>query len=318
MGLTKHFFVINPTAGKVDVSVKLTEKIDNLFKMLKEEYRIYITKGKEDAKNYCKDICKKEEGNLRFYAVGGDGTLNEVVNGVKVHEKASVGVLPYGTGNDFIKNFDNKNFFDLKGQVLAEAEKVDLLRVKDTSCINICNIGFDAKVASNVNKFKKLPFINGGTAYTLALFYSLIQRMHQNFEICLDDMEVIKGKFLLSTFSNGLSYGGGYKAAPLAQINDGLMDVCIVKKVSRFNLVKLLGVYKKGEHLDNEEIRKYIIYKKCKRVTIKSNNKFCISVDGEIFEDNKLELSIEEEAINFLVPKVEEEIEIPSLSANNI
>lgn len=165
---------------------------------------------------------------------------------------------------------------------------------------------------------KKLSFISGGTAYTLALFYSLVHRMHQNFEILLDNKEVIKGKFLLCTFSNGVSYGGGYKAAPLAKVNYGLIDVCIVKKVSRFKLVKLLGLYKNGKHLDNEEISRYIIYKKWKNISISSNGKFCISVDGEIFEDNKLDLSIEEEAINFLVPKIEEEVRIPSVSAITI
>lgn len=201
---------------------------------------------------------------------------------------------------------------------MGKSVKVDLLRVKDTSYINICNIGFDAKVASNVNKFKKLSFISGGTAYTLALFYSLVHRMHQNFEILLDNKEVIKGKFLLCTFSNGVSYGGGYNAAPLAKVNYGLIDVCIVKKVSRFKLVKLLGLYKNGKHLDNEEISRYIIYKKWKNISISSNGKFCISVDGEIFEDNKLDLSIEEEAINFLVPKIEEEVRIPSVSAITI
>ena len=93
-------------------------------------------------------------------------------------------------------------------------------------------------------------------------------------------------------------------------------------KVSRFKLVKLLGAYKNGEHLDNDEISKYIIYRKCKEVTVTSNNKFYISVDGEIFEDNKLKVSIEEEAINFLVPKVieeeviQEKMRIPSVSAN--
>ncbi|NLL29841.1 MAG: diacylglycerol kinase family lipid kinase [Clostridiales bacterium] len=322
MGLTKHYFIINPKAGKFDISEKLRERIDNLFKDIDEDYTIYITKGIGDAEDYCKNICQNETGSLRFYAAGGDGTLNEVVNGIKGCDNASVGVLPYGTGNDFIKNFEKVDFLNLDGQVVGKSEKIDLLRVKDKGCINICNIGFDAKVASQVNKFKKLPFMNGATAYTLALFYSLLNRMHENFEITLDNNEVIKGNFLLCTFSNGVSYGGGYKAAPLAKINDGLFDVCLVKKVSRFKLVKLLGAYKNGEHLDNDEISKYIIYRKCKEVTVTSNNKFYISVDGEIFEDNKLKVSIEEEAINFLVPKVieeeviQEKMRIPSVSAN--
>ena len=247
MTKNKHFFVINPEAGKVNVSDKISNDINEIFKDLYDEYRIYITKGKNDATNYVKNICESEEGNLRFYACGGDGTLNEVINGIIGYENASVSVIPYGTGNDFVKNFESEiNFYDITRHIKSETQEVDLLNVNGLYSVNLCNIGFDAKVAENMVKFKKFPFLNGQGAYTLSIFYSLIHKMYNTFDIMIDNNELIHGDFLLCAIANGKSYGGGYIGAPLAEVNDGFIDLCIIKKVSRVKLVKLIKFYEEG------------------------------------------------------------------------
>ena len=138
MTKNKHFFVINPEAGKVNVSDKISNDINEIFKDLYDEYRIYITKGKNDATNYVKNICESEEGNLRFYACGGDGTLNEVINGIIGYENASVSVIPYGTGNDFVKNFESEiNFYDITRHIKSETQEVDLLNVNGLYKVHI-------------------------------------------------------------------------------------------------------------------------------------------------------------------------------------
>lgn len=299
----KHFFVINPKAGSENVSEKIISKIHNTFKSIEEYYKIYITTCKEDATRFSRSICEEDTGDLRFYAIGGDGTLNEVINGIIGYNNASVSVLPYGTGNDFTRNFQNVDFLDLNGHINGRKEKIDLLYIKNLYCVNLCNIGFDAKVAENMNKFKKLPFVKGRAAYTLSIFYSLIHKLYTNLEIEIDNDEIIKGDFLLCAIANGTCYGGGYKGAPLAKIDDGFIDVCIVKKVSRFKLIKLINIYKNGTHLENNEIKKCIIYRKCKIINITSKDKFSISIDGEIFEDKKLNASIREKSFNFLIPQ---------------
>ena len=303
MTTTKHFFVINPEAGKVNISEKISKDINEIFKNSTDQYKIYITKGKNDATNFTKKICESEDGNLRFYACGGDGTLNEVINGVIGYDNASVSVIPYGTGNDFVRNFESTiNFYDIKKQINSDIEEVDLLNVNGLYSVNLCNIGFDAKVAENMVKFKKFPFINGQGAYTLSVFYSLIHKMHNTLDILIDDKELIHGDFLLCVIANGSSYGGGYVGAPLAKINDGLVDLCIIKKMSRLRLVKLINLYKEGKHLDSKDLEGYVIYKKCKKINIKSNKNFTTCVDGEIFIDNNLDISLENKAIKFLIP----------------
>ncbi|MCF0147690.1 MAG: YegS/Rv2252/BmrU family lipid kinase [Clostridium sp.] len=303
MSETKHYFIINPEAGKTDVSEKISNEVIKAFKGKSDEYNIYITKGKNDATNFTKDICQKEVGDLRFYACGGDGTLNEVVNGLIGYKNASASVIPYGTGNDFINNFSsNINFFDIEKQIEFEEEEIDLLRVNDKYSVNLCNIGFDAKVAENMNKFKRFPLISGQGAYTLSVFYSLLHKMYSNLEILIDNEETIEGDFLLCVVANGMTYGGGYKGAPLAKINDGLIDVCIFKKVSRLKLLRLINVFKKGEHLENEEMKEYFIYKKCRSIHIRSKNDFTVCIDGEILVDKNIDINLERKAVNFLVP----------------
>lgn len=306
MSETKHYFIINPEAGKIDVSEKISNEIIKAFNGKKDEYMIYITKGKNDATNFTEDICKKEKGNLRFYACGGDGTLNEVVNGLIGYKNASASVIPYGTGNDFVNNFStNINFFDIEKQIEFEEEEIDLLKVNDKYSVNLCNIGFDAKVAENMNKFKRFPLISGQGAYTLSVFYSLLHKMYSNLEILIDNEETIEGDFLLCVVANGMTYGGGYKGAPLAKINDGLIDVCIFKKVSRSKLLKLINVFKRGEHLENEEMKEYFIYKKCRSINIKSKKDFTVCIDGEILIERNIEINLERKAVNFLVPNKE-------------
>ncbi|MDV4151641.1 YegS/Rv2252/BmrU family lipid kinase [Clostridium sp. AL.422] len=303
---TKHFFIINPEAGKIDASEKLSYEIQKAFENKSDVYQIYITKGKNDATNFTENICKTESGNLRFYACGGDGTLNEVINGLIGYKNASASVIPYGTGNDFINNFSSSHsFFDIQRQIESNEEEIDLLKVNDKYSVNLCNIGFDAKVAENMNKFKHFPLLSGQGIYTLATFYSLLHKMYSNLEILIDNDEVIQGDFLLCVVANGMTYGGGYKGAPLAKINDGLIDVCIFKKVSRLKLIKLINVYKRGEHLDNEEMKKYFIYKKCRYIEIKSKNDFTVCIDGEILIEKNINISLERKAINFLVPHKE-------------
>lgn len=306
MTITKHFFIINPKAGKNDVSEKISKEIKKVFNGKNDNYKIYITKGENDATSFTENICKNETGNLRFYACGGDGTLNEVVNGLIGYKNASASVIPYGTGNDFVNNFSSSsNFFDIEKQIEFEKEEIDLLKVNDKYSVNLCNIGFDAKVAENMNKFKRFPLISGQGAYTLSIFYSLLHKMYSNLEILIDNKELIQGDFLLCVVANGMTYGGGYKGAPLAKINDGLIDICIFKKVSRLKLIRLINVFKKGEHLENEEMNEYFIYKKCKSIHIKSNNNFTVCIDGEILVEKDIEINLERKAINFLVPHKE-------------
>ncbi|MEG0296483.1 MAG: YegS/Rv2252/BmrU family lipid kinase [Clostridium sp.] len=301
----KHYFIVNPLAGKKDRTSEIQDKVESFFKIYKEkQYEIYVTKSKCDATRFVKEECYKNPNHsLYFYSCGGDGTLNEVVNGAANYDNAIVSVIPYGSGNDFVRNFkDDVDFFDMDSILNGEVIDVDLIKVLDRYSVNICNVGFDAKVAHNMNMFKKLPLVSGEFSYNLSVLYCLLNTLSSKFKITLDDDKVFEDDFLLSAIANGKCYGGGYKGVPLAEISDGYIDICAIRTVSRFKLLSLLNLYKEGKHVGNEEVKKYVIYEKCKKVKIESEKYFTICIDGETYIDKSVEFNICEKKIKFLLP----------------
>ncbi|HAQ40909.1 MAG TPA: lipid kinase, partial [Clostridiales bacterium] len=122
-----------------------------------------------------------------FYACGGDGTLHEVVNAACGFNHVSVGVIPCGSGNDFIKNFDNAdNFHSIESQINGKSVNLDLIKVMNEFAVSVCNIGFDADAAFNMHKFKKVPFVSGSGRYFLSVFYCLMKKLGKNLEIIID------------------------------------------------------------------------------------------------------------------------------------
>ncbi|NLL60928.1 MAG: hypothetical protein GX243_08750, partial [Tissierellia bacterium] len=111
-----------------------------------------------------------------------------------------------------------------------------------------------------------------------------------------------KGTFLIGVVANGQYYGGGYKCAPLAELNDGILDLCFVENISRPKIVTLLGSYKKGEHLENPKINKYLTYDKLNSAMIKFNEPTNVCMDGDRFIYSEISISTERNALRFWLP----------------
>ncbi|MDF2567464.1 MAG: lipid kinase [Oscillospiraceae bacterium] len=299
----KHFFIVNPAAGKTGSYKDALTKIHDESKKHSIIYDIHITKDKDDARDFVRQVCENDDDVLHFYACGGDGTLNEVANGCIGYKNASVGVVPYGTGNDFIKNFSNTaNFSDISEQIHSAPLPIDVIKINNRYAINVINIGFDATIAHHMTKFKQLPYVSGSTAYSMALVYCLTKKLGNHLKLTLDDDSVINNNMLLAVIANGHCYGGDYKCAPLAEINDGLIDICCVKKVSRFKIANFVKYYKEGTHLSQAKLKESITYKKCNKISVSSPNPFIASIDGEIIHVHSLHCEVIKSGLNFLVP----------------
>ena len=299
----KHIFVVNPRAGKVDRVEEITNKLKEFDGEI--EYEIYVTKAKGDARTYVHSYLESHDKNetYRFYAIGGDGTLHDVTNGAYGFENAEVACYASGSGNDFIKNYGNgPEFRDLKSLINGKSEKIDLLKVGEKVCINIFNYGFDGEVTFAMHNYKRWPLVSGKMAYNLAVVQCLLFKMNSQMKVTIDDEVVYDGKALLIAVANGHTYGGGYHCAPEAKINDGLIDVCLAKKISRFQASGLMSLYKNGKHLNNPKFKDLIIYKKCTKVVIESPKPVAYAIDGETFRDPKIEITILPLALNFVVP----------------
>ena len=299
----RHIFVVNPIAGNGNYQQEIANNIQSLFKDKKISYEIYYTKFKGDAYEYIKNKSQDLIPTV-FYACGGDGTLHEVVNAAYNFNHINVGVIPCGSGNDFVKNFNNsENFVNVESQLNGQQIKIDLIKVNDRYASSVCNIGLDADAAFNMHKFKKFPFLNGSSRYILSVLYCLFKKLGKELDVTIDNSYNMHDSYLIGVMANGHSYGGGYKCAPLAMINDGIIDLCFVKKISRLQILSLLSVYKVGEHLTNEKIKKFITYKKCKTLKITSKEPINLCMDGDSFIYDDLELSIVPQALNFWLPK---------------
>ncbi len=298
----KHIFIINPAAGKDREKKWLCESIDAAGKKLGIEAEKYFTRGEGDAYLFAKMVSESGE-EARLYACGGDGTLNEVVNGVGVSENVSVGCVPCGTGNDFVKNFSDKSaFLDIEKQLLSETHKIDLIETMGKYSVNICNLGFDADVAGGMKKFKRLPLVNGSMAYTMAVIAGLVNKLGFRASFVFDGEKKIERDIMLMAVGNGICYGGGYYGTPEAKIDDGLLDVCIVSKISKLKILDLIKVYKDGKHVGDEKLKDIIDYFRCKTVTVKAEKPFNLSYDGEIAVTDEAEIKIIGGGLKFCNP----------------
>lgn len=298
----KHVIVINPKAGTKKDCSKIEEIIKEAFKGL--NYEVYITKEPLDATRFVREYLQNESEKVRFYSCGGDGTLNEIANGIMGFPNAELACYPIGSGNDFIKYFGTKeDFLNFKNLINGEAMKIDCIKYNDNYAVNIFNIGLDANVVVLQRKFKKLPLISGKGAYNLGVVASILGKIAYNYKIKVDGELIYDGKTTLCAVCNAKCYGGGYYCAPKAEVDDGLIDVCMVKKVSRITFARLVKVYKAGNHLNNPKVAPYIIYKQGKVVEIEITKPLYYSIDGETGKSSNIKLEIMPKSLQFVIPK---------------
>lgn len=290
----KHYILVNPVAGnkrglKRGITIKkLLTKYNIDSTIVVSEYSGHLTK-------IAYDLSHKHK--CRFYSVGGDGTLNEIVTGI-IGSSSDIVVVPCGTGNDFIKSISK--YLSMRKIIInsinKESTPTDILKLnKSKYCINILNCGFDAMVAKNVDYFRNIPFISGKAKYNLSIFYTLLANRNYKFKLRVDN-NILKQNFTLIAIANGKYYGGGICPCPEANTNDGILDICAIDSTRVREKVKLLPKYKKGKHTDLEQA--HIL--NGNKVQLVSNRPFPISIDGEVFYDKKISAKVLRNAINIV------------------
>lgn len=297
----KHIFIVNPAAGAEDS----TEFVKNAAaKSGLSNYEIHRTSAPGEATEYIKSVLKDTENEYRFYSCGGDGTLNEVVNGVVGCDNASVTVFPCGSGNDFIKYYGSaKDFSDIKALVNAKTRKIDVLKTCGRYAINAIHFGFDTFVLRTMLKVRRKFLIGGKNAYTTGVITALLKGMKTKCQLIVDGEKLGGDDMLLCTLCNGRYVGGSYKSAPLSLNDDGLIEVCHVNPVSRLKFITLISAYKNGTHIGSKKFEKIVNYKRAEKIEIKGNKDFYISIDGELVKTESCTVEIIKKAINFAVPE---------------
>lgn len=305
----KHLFILNPVAGSKDRTAVITQAVEKLGL---EKASVYVTVCAKDAIREVGEQLENADEHVRIYACGGDGTFNEVVTGIirSGNKNCSVAVIPTGSGNDFIKAFPSltpSDFRDLRRVVKADTTALDVILVTDSHSgteyisVNVASAGFDSAVADGMGKYRRI--LGGKGSYNMSLAECFLKYETYKYTVICDGENLFGGEkaCMFALAANGNYYGGAYKAAPYAKVDDGYMDFICIDRVSRGQFLKLVGVYKKGEHL--EKAKEVVTYRKCKELQFLSPNRIPFNVDGEIILMSDPKLRILEGAVNLVLPK---------------
>ncbi len=294
-----HLFIINPAAGSRDRTKQYSVAIHELCTARALDYRIEVSSAPGECRRIAREAAETGE-EYRIYACGGDGTLNEVVSGAAGFDNVSVTVFSGGSGNDFVKIFSEpKAFFDLERLLDAEETEFDLIRCNEDISLNICSVGLDARIGTDVANYKRIPLLSGFRAYAVSTVVNVCRGIAEHYTVEVDG-EVIDGEHTLICACNGRYYGGGFNPVPQADPTDGLLDVLLITKVSRLKVAQVIGMYKAGRYAELPQLVRHI---RTNRVLIRCDGPTAINLDGELRVSDTVDMRIAQEKIRFFYPK---------------
>lgn len=299
----KHLFVVNAVAGR-GRALAIREQLCRYDGQL--DYEIYETKGRRDATAFVRARCESDPEPMRFYACGGDGTLQEVASGLVGYPQASLAAYACGSGNDFVKCYGGRErFLDIDRLIRAEETPIDLIHLNDGHvAVNACHFGFDSAVAVVMDKVRHKKIIGGKNAYLTGVAHAFFTAMTTRCTVTVDGETLNEdGRLLLCTIANGQYVGGSYHCAPRSRNDDGLLDVCLVRPLPRIKLLTLIRYYKEGKHLDDPRLRDLVIWRRGRCVEVQSPDPdFACALDGEIIHNPHFQVTAAEREVRFAVP----------------
>ena len=293
----KHLFIINPAAGKKNSTARLEEALARLS----FDHEVLYTHQAGDAEEFARRAAQSGD-EIRIYACGGDGTLNEVVNGAAGYDNAAITCVPKGTGNDFLKIFGENYrtlFRDLEALAQGPQAPFDLIDCNGRLGIDVVCTGLDARIAADVHRYKGWHFVSGMGAYVLALLENvLFKKISCPMKVHIGDKH-LDAEATLMCVCNGRHYGGGFMPVPDAMPDDGVLDMLYIKKVSLFQLPGLVGKYAKGKY---RSLSEYITDYHGQQVHFSSDQPLTTVVDGEVMKGTEFTVSLSPKKINFFYP----------------
>ena len=294
-----HLFIINPAAGSRDRTKQYSLAIHEICTARNLDYRIEVSSAPGECRRIAREAAESGEP-YRIYACGGDGTLNEVVSGAAGYDNVSVSVYSGGSGNDFVKLFSEpKAFFDLERLLDAEETTFDLSRCNDDFSLNICSVGLDARIGTDVANYKRIPLLSGFRAYAVSTVVNVIRGIAQHYVVEING-ETIDADHTLICACNGRFYGGGFNPVPEADPTDGLLDVLLINKVSRLQVAQVIGKFKDGRY---KELPHLVRHLKTKRLVVRCDTPNPINLDGELRISDTVDIRVAEEKIRFFYPR---------------
>ncbi len=282
--------IVNPAAGRGQAA-RLAPEAGRILEGLGVPFDVQRTTQPEEATRLAEQA--SQEGCRPVVALGGDGTINEVLNGlVRAHVNGgpvgTMAVIPAGSGNDF--NYMLRPSDGLEGACrrLAEGRTrlIDVGRIDERYFANGVGIGFDAVVNVVSRRHRRL---RGLPLYLLAVLETVfIYYKAPLLTIRYDDAEVTAPMLMISAM-NGRRFGGGFLVTPQAKVDDGLLDLCLARQVSRPGILRLIPHFIRGTHVQQPTVT----MARARKVTVTSEAGLASHVDGEIYTTDARRLEIE-------------------------
>lgn len=305
----KTLFIVNPKAGKGKPS-DLINELKPAINKYEINGELVFTEEQGDARLLTQKAISK--GVRHFVVVGGDGTLNEVVNGIFMQKEVPssefyLGIIARGTGNDWSRYYNMPHSINEAMSVIAgdysipqDIGKIEYINndiSKDAYFINIAGFAFDAAVVQATNEMLERGK-RKKSAYLFNLLKVMIRHKNVPMEIQVNNQLIADNVFSIS-IGNGKYSGGGMVQTPNAVINDGYLDITIYLNLTRWAVIKNVSKLYNNRILEVKGIKDF----KTKELIVKTNNSSLAEIDGEIIEGNTFKISVIEQSLNILCPK---------------
>jgi diacylglycerol kinase (ATP) len=287
-----YLIILNPSSQHG----KALEVKDSLTSMLKNfglDFTLHISSSLADI---VETIKKNLDNYTNFISVGGDGTIHCIANAL-VNTGKNMGCIPMGSGNDIARNLNIPLEMEAACQVLksCHVKKIDMGLINSKYYyLAVSGAGFDSVVNDLANN-TRFP-IKGPAKYSYAVYKTLLTYRSKKFHIKYDGTDrTVDAMFLV--VGNMASYGGGMKITPNADPEDGILDVCIIKRMSKLHFIKIFPSVFKGEHIKDS----FVEYFRAENVEINSDYNFSVFADGEYICKLPAKFEVAKKSLNFIV-----------------
>jgi len=306
--LDKVHVIVNPYSARGKTQYRW-ENIKTVIRHYFSEFKYIFTEKPNQATEIARELLT--DGFDLIIGIGGDGTLNEITNGFfsgkskqVINEEASLGIIPSGTGSDFIRYLKIPRDFKKSVELIknSKRKKIDVGKItfpgtgrEQKFFINIADFGLGADVIKTLSEVPESK--RGPLSYYTGLLSTLKSYQSKNVRIVIDDKQEISGKFLIGAVANGGIFGGGMMIAPNAEVNDGYFDLVLVKDMKKLEIIRNTPHLYRGTIVHNPKVEVY----RAKRIEVTSPDDTHLEFDGELGGKIPARFEIIERVINFRI-----------------
>ncbi|MDO5027086.1 MAG: diacylglycerol kinase family protein [Tissierellia bacterium] len=265
-------------------------------------YMIYRTVDASSTREKSREFSKKYKNSL-IVAVGGDGTVHEIINSIDF-DNTSLAIIPNGTGNDFASHLYGPMTYDEIFNKLLKPKfsKTDVVKINEHYCMNVTSFGYDTVVLKKSLELKeKLPFFRN-LSFKLAILMTLskIEPVSYSYEFIDKEGKLIKGQgeYILNAICNGARFGGGFRPAPEAKIDDGIIEVNQIDNMSLFRFLSRVFMYQDGSHI--HKVKESHNFNLLAGKIRPKGQKIYGNIDGELYEFDKIDFEVMPKRINLM------------------